>query len=599
MSLGARLRRWWTEHPWGRASDWSAVLVVSCALAASAGSLTNGFAYDDVAIASLNPRTEHLRWPWVYLREPYWGPPNGEGLYRPLAIFGYAVQRALGHGIAEPFHILNVTGYVAVSLLVLALARRVVRPGVALAAALLWAAHPVHVEVVANVVGQAELWVAGASLAGVLVLWRALDRGALTAREIAALVGVFAVALASKENGVVVPGLLAATWVTHPARGRMDAALRARLWLLARVLGYVLALYLAARYAVLGSLKGDLPHPNLVGLSRGARLWAALGFLVTDARLLFGLGELYADYSAPFLLVHRTPDAWHLVAAGVVLCWVGMAWWSWRRGRSLVPALWVPIAMAPVANVLFPTGILVAERALFLPSIGWVLGWAIAVDLLGRAVAAQLRPSVRLAIVGAAGVILLAAIQKSAARQHDWADSPAVVAAGIVSAPNNPRWQLFLGNHFLRAREWERAEVHLRLADSLGLGDPRPQVGLARAMEVQGRYVEAVGLYDRVLRAPGQDVSLRAHLGRIVALIELGRYAEARREAVHARAGGVDPVPMTILALLADSLTQAGRPTATPPGLYIMDSWALVRRDASGTARVIGAGRRPSTAVDP
>lgn len=439
MSGLDRLRRWWETHPWGRRSDWAAVLVVCCALAASAGSLTNGFAYDDVAIASMNPRTEHLRWPWVYFREPYWGPPHGEGLYRPLAILGYSVQRALGHGIPEPFHIINFTGYLAVSLLGLALARRVVRPGVALGAALLWAAHPVHVEVVANVVGQAELWVAGAALTAVLVLWRALDRGALTGREMVILVGACAVALASKENGVVIPGLLAATWVAHPVRRQMDAALRARLWLLVRALGYLCALYLAARYAVLGTLKGDLPHPNLIGLGWGARLWAALGFLVTDARLLVGLGELYADYSSPFLPVHRVPGAWHVVAAGIVLSWGGVTWWSWRRGRSL-PALWLPLAMAPVANLLFPTGILVAERALFLPSIGWVLGLAVVADLLGRELEAQLRPSVRVAIAGAFGVVLLAAVQKSAERQHDWADSPAVVAAGIVSAPNNPRW---------------------------------------------------------------------------------------------------------------------------------------------------------------
>lgn len=140
--------------------------------------------------------------------------------------------------------------------------------------------------------------------------------------------------------------------------------------------------------------------------------------------------------------------------------------------------------------------------------------------------------------------------------------------------------------------------MHLRLADSLGLGDARPQVGLARLMEVQGRYAEAVAFYDVVLAAPGQDVSLRAHLGRTVALIELGRYPEARVEAVRARAGGVDPVPMTILALLADSLVRAGSPAA-PPGLRIMDSWALVRHDESGTARVINAGRRPASDVDP
>ena len=604
MILLARVRRWWEGRPGWRESDWGALAVVLVALAASAAGLANDFAYDDVAIASWNPRTEHLRWPWAYFREPYWGPPYGEGLYRPLAILGYALQRASGHGIPEPFHAINVAGYVAVCLLVLALARRVARPPVALAAALLWAAHPVHVEVVANVVGQAELWVAAAALAGVLVLWRALDRGALSAGAIACVVGACAVGVASKENGIVIPGLLAATWVSHPARRTADPALRARLRLTARAIGYLLALYLGARYAVLGTLKGDLPHTDLVGLGLGARLWAAIGFLVTDARLLCGIGPLYADYSAPFLPVRSAPHPWHLVGIGLVVLWGAAAWWCVRRGRSLVPALWVPVAMAPVANVLFATGILVAERALFLPSIGGVLTGAVVVDLLVEAHGGRVRAPTRIAALTLYGVVLLLSVLKSAERQGDWADTQAVVAAGVVTAPQNPRWQLFLGNSFMRAQDWERAEVHLRLSDSLGLGDARAVLALARAMELQWRYEEALAYYDRALTMRAGDASLRAHLGRVVALIQLGRYREAHAGAVRARTAGVDPAPMGILARLADSLEVAradagGRAATRRVYLRITDRWGLVLGDLAGEARVINVMRRPATAVDP
>ena len=34
---------------------------------------------------------------------------------------------------------------------------------------------------------------------------------------------------------------------------------------------------------------------------------------------------------------------------------------------------WIAIAFSPVANLLFPTGILVAERTLYLPSVGLAL----------------------------------------------------------------------------------------------------------------------------------------------------------------------------------------------------------------------------------
>jgi len=52
--------------------------------------------------------------------------------------------------------------------------------------------------------------------------------------------------------------------------------------------------------------------------------------------------------------------------------WAALLVLAWRRGRR-VEAFglgWIAIAFLPVANLLFPTGVLVAERTLYLPSVG-------------------------------------------------------------------------------------------------------------------------------------------------------------------------------------------------------------------------------------
>jgi len=48
---------------------------------------------------------------------------------------------------------------------------------------------------------------------------------------------------------------------------------------------------------------------------------------------------------------------------------------AWRRGRraEAFGLGWIAIAFLPVANLFFPTGVLVAERTLYLPSVGLAL----------------------------------------------------------------------------------------------------------------------------------------------------------------------------------------------------------------------------------
>ena len=133
------------------------VLVAALALAASAMSLGNGFALDDVPIILQNPRVHSLADAWQLLGQTYWPPDYGSSLYRPLTSIAFAIQWAIGGGSPLAFHIVSVALYVAVCVLLLRLARGIMEPRAAAIGAAVFAVHPIHVEAVANVVGQAEL----------------------------------------------------------------------------------------------------------------------------------------------------------------------------------------------------------------------------------------------------------------------------------------------------------------------------------------------------------------------------------------------------------------------------------------------------------
>src|SRR4029078_12194085 len=120
----------------------------------------NGFALDDVHLIATNERLHSLSGALRIFTQSYWPPEEGSSLYRPFTSLGFMLQWLIGGGSALPFHIVSIALYSAVSIAVLRFAGALVDWKVALLAAGLFAVHPLHVEAVANVVGQAELWAA-------------------------------------------------------------------------------------------------------------------------------------------------------------------------------------------------------------------------------------------------------------------------------------------------------------------------------------------------------------------------------------------------------------------------------------------------------
>lgn len=590
--------------PWWRRADWGALLVVLVVLASSAASLANGFAYDDVPIVEQNSQVTNLRWPWAYFRETYWSPPWGVALYRPLTILLFSVQWRVADWAAVTFHAVNITAYAAVALLVLRLARTLVRPVVALGVAVLWAAHPVHTEVVANVVGQSELWVALASLVAIDCWRRVAASGVLTPHRFAAILLCSAIALGAKESGVVLSALLMVLCWEHSGRAVPWGSGHPTAGLLLRAVGYVLVLYLGARYAILGTLGGDVAHSAVAHLTTGRRVSVALGLLVQDARLLMWPGPLRADYSPPAFAIHPTIGLVHIVTLTLGAAVLLAVRWLRRQRRELWPWLWGGLALLPTSNLLFPTGVVLAERSLFVPSIAVAIGVGQLVELVLEQYGARIGRGVRALVIGAVAGVTLQWSRASAERQPVWSDTPTLIASSAVDDPLNPRWQRVLGIQFLRMREYDRAEAHLRAAATLASGDFNVVFGLVRVLERQGRCAEALTWYARLLDE--FPPTTRAHLGEIACQIRERRYRDARGSALRARAGGLEPEPFSILIALADSLLRATDSLGSsgvgerrvqvggigsPVIIEVDDSGRLTRRDLAADRVVRSAGR--------
>jgi len=511
------------------------MLVCAVAFAASAPSLRNGFVYDDVPVAQEDPRIRSFE-PGRLLAIPYWGDEFHDRIYRPFTTLSLAVDWQLGggRGAAWPFHLTNVLLHLVATALVLALARRVVGSAGATLAALWFAVHPVHVEAFAGIVGRAELLAAAAYLGAVLAFDVALENrrsGSSPMRHaglVLATLACAALAYGAKEHALTLPAALVLTaW--WRARQRAEPA-GSGLKQAGVLVGGVLVLatfYLAARAAVLGTMfGGGAVAAGLDGLDVTGRALVMLPALLVWLRLLAWPVHLAADYSPNAFEPHLAAGGAHFVALLLLALFVWVAWAARRRMPGLTFGLaWCAITGAIAANVAFPTGVLVAERVLYLPSVGA----ALALGALWE------RLPVNRWTWPATTVVLVALAARTLERVGVWRENGRFFATLEHDAPASYRARWMAGTWAFRRGEQRTGERLLLSAMRIYPADP-VLVGELGAWYLQaGRFTDADRFLSAALRADSMmaDVASRALLARRRA----GRAdsAAALARAVHAR----------------------------------------------------------------
>jgi tetratricopeptide (TPR) repeat protein len=201
---------------------------------------------------------------------------------------------------------------------------------------------------------------------------------------------------------------------------------------------------------------------------------------------------------------------------------------AWRRLPELAFALlWVMITLFPVSNLVLISGITLAERTLFLPSVGAMLAVG---SVLATVLASDAFRSVatRRALAALGATLLAVACVRSALRQPVWRSSRSVEAQALRDSPLSYRTHWWRGRRLYLARDLDGAQREFGESLQLFDGDPRVLSAIANHYSALNRCDEAIRLYRRSLALdPGQ----RWLPQRIIhCLVDLGRLDEARRE---------------------------------------------------------------------
>lgn len=406
QKLGAATAAPAAERAPGRSrARWRAyAAVASLAVVAYGNSLSGSQTADDFLVLRDNPDVRGTARLADVFRHDYWGNDMFSGgwthkSYRPLTILTFRAQHALvglpGH--LRPYHIANTLLHGAASAAGLAVLRCWGLGSFAsFSAACVFAVHPVHVEAVANVSGRAELLSAALSLVAFLLLHRASTRAGGWASYAAAAPPAVA-AMLCKETGVMVL-LAGAAWITVVQRGPTLAAearqpvfsavarLAAAALSDAVCLGLLASFFLlaAARAAFTGGTELDM-HASCATISGQEHLhqrFLTISLVQAQALLLClwpdAVGMAHNHHAMrPVTAVADPRNLLGTVVQGSF--WAAALWLAaetssrscapWKRS-ALFGLVWFVLFYLPASHAFFSVGLVVADRVMYLPSLG-------------------------------------------------------------------------------------------------------------------------------------------------------------------------------------------------------------------------------------
>ncbi|HEY3346994.1 MAG TPA: tetratricopeptide repeat protein [Nitrospirota bacterium] len=354
------------------------VLIVLAAVIAYANALHCGYVLDDFDLAVDNPNIKSWGNLYQIFTTGYWDAEGlTRGLYRPLAIFSFMLEYGIAGTAPWLRHLDNIILHAAVTVAAYFMLRKIFPRGdFPFWAAVLFAVHPAHTEAVTWVSGRAELMAALFSMLSILVFLRSdKSRAALWLSPVFFLFG-----LLSKETAAMTPAALIIILLFFDT-GKNSFLRKMAVRLAPFAATFVV--YMAARYIVLGhevTPKGG--DQMLYGLSAYQRASVSIWSFFEYARLSllpFDLKMLY-EFDPPGALGKLRTIAGSILLAGVGITFIISMKHRLSDGYKTCAfaASWFALWLFPVSNII-PVGVLVSERALYLPLLGTCLILASAV----------------------------------------------------------------------------------------------------------------------------------------------------------------------------------------------------------------------------
>lgn len=464
-----------------------------------APSLRGPFVFDDIGLPFYQPTFHH----------------DSIGAWltgvRPLLMLSYWSSFQISGRDPWSYHAASILLHTCNSYLVFVLFSRILslqQPAIrssrylAAAGAAIFLVHPLQTESVAYIAGRSELVCGLFTLAALCTFLGHPATQAISGKRAAAVIGLYACAVLSKEQAAVLPGLLLLL-DRYLRRESFAETVRKGLPLYAPIAVSGLVALLGVAFVLGGSRTAGF---NVPGVQWYEYLFTQTRVWVTYLKLaIFPIGQ-NADYD--LALSHTLWDGGSVFAA---IALAAAALYA-TRARRRMPLLFCgmivfAVLLAPTSSVV-PLQDLAAERRMYLPLAGLILA---ALQLLIRT---KLSPSKAAALAA----VLLVYAGLTHARAGVWASDIALWTDVTRAAPLKVRGHTQLTYAYMRAGRCRDAIRSSLAAPAQAREDALFMATVGQAYACERRWPEAAEAVERA-------VLLEPSAGRILALASIYRQA--------------------------------------------------------------------------
>lgn len=451
------------------------------------------------------------------------------GRYRPLSLVTFAIEYAFFGENPHLSHFLNMLLYALMVLLAYRVLRNMFRTDegkpwlddALLVALALYALHPLHTEVVANIKGRDEILALGFALLAMQAAWKYTNKPGVVA--MAWIMTAFFLALMSKENAaaflLIIP--LGLFWA-----GKKNIRQHGQIFFFLLI---PLLVFVWIRYAVLGTLNPGLSQELMDNPFLEASLSQRLGTILLTFgnyyRLMVFPHPLTWDYY-PYHIPLVSLSSWQsLVSLVITLGLLTLAVVGTRQRRLYAFGLWFFfISFFMVSNLLVTTGVFMAERFMFMPSLGLCL--ALAAGYSG--VLKRLPEAGKKVWKGLLILVLVVFAVLTIQRNKVWKDNFTLYTTDVVTSAhsakgNNIAGQFFayeanqVGDTVLRREYQDKALFHLQRAIQIHPRYTDAWFHYGNAWyDFRGNLDSLLYCYDQVLRRWPQENNIWQNLNRLV-----------------------------------------------------------------------------------
>jgi len=431
-------------------------------------------------------------------------------LYRPLSLVTLAIEYQFFGLNPTPNHLVNILLFAGCAIMLFFFLNRFFggrRTGLAFLAALLFALHPIHTEVVANVKSRDELLCFFFAFMSLNVFARYMQEGKMKHLLIGAL--CFLLSFLSKETVVSFLAVIPLVFFFYINDDRKRAIM------ITAAAVVVTGIFLGIRMSVLEAYNAnhmasiDMVDNALAAkyLSMESRLATAILIMGKYLKLLIIPHPLISDYTFNAIPFTHFSDPLVLLSLAVH---VGLGVYALLRllkGQKDIYAfsmLFYLITMALFSNIPFLIGATMGERFLFFGSAGFCLAVAALLEKLAGTAAAS--PATMLKNTKVMGVMIPVGLVfglLTVNRNAEWVDNYTLYSADVKKNPNAGKLNYFLGlelEKVIASQEKDPAKQkeiqkqglwYLRNAVHIDTGFAEGHSNLGHAYFVDGMYDSA------------------------------------------------------------------------------------------------------------